>query len=205
MKDTATTGPTLVLASSSPRRQELIATLGLPVRIQPSHADESTTDVWSPKQIVEELSERKAKAVINLLTEQRPETGEQLVVGSDTIVVLDGEVMGKPEDDEDAKRMLRKLAGRTHEVYTGISIVRLSDGETVTSHRVTKVTMRPLTDEQIARYVATGEPRDKAGAYGIQELGALLVDGIEGDYFTVVGLPLSHLAVLLEKFGVQLP
>ncbi|MFC4600409.1 Maf family protein [Cohnella hongkongensis] len=193
----------LVLASSSPRRQELISLLGLPVRIIPSGADERTPEEWSPREIVEELSRRKAQAVRQKLTEQPDESS--IIVGSDTIVVLNGQIMGKPRDEQEARGMLRQLAGRVHEVYTGVSCIRSSDGRTATSHRVTKVRMRALTEEQIARYVATGEPMDKAGAYGIQELGSVLVESIEGDYFNVVGLPVSLLAVLLEQFELAIP
>ncbi|MFB9279184.1 Maf family protein [Cohnella cellulosilytica] len=193
----------LVLASSSPRRQELISLLGLPVRIIPSGADERTPAEWSPSRIVEELSRRKALAVEKELTEAADESS--IIVGSDTIVVLNGQIMGKPRDRQDAERMLRQLAGNVHEVYTGVSCVRLSDGRTATSHRVTKVRMRPLSAEQISRYVATGEPMDKAGAYGIQEIGSVLVESIEGDYFNVVGLPVSLLAVLLEQFEITIP
>lgn len=193
----------LVLASSSPRRQELISLLGLPVRIVPSGADERTPAEWSPSRIVEELSRRKALAVEKELTEAAGESS--IIVGSDTIVVLNGQIMGKPRDRQDAERMLRQLAGNVHEVYTGVSCVRLSDGKTATSHRVTKVRMRPLSAEQIARYVATGESMDKAGAYGIQEIGSVLVESIEGDYFNVVGLPVSLLAVLLEQFEITIP
>lgn len=203
MSSASPTHPTLVLASASPRRQELIKLLGLPVRIVPSHVDEDTPAEWSPSAIVEQLSLRKARSVAEELGDSSKD--HSIVVGSDTIVVLDGKVMGKPKDAEEAKSMLHLLAGRTHEVYTGVSCIRASDGASVTSHRVTHVRMRKLSDQQIARYVATGEPLDKAGAYGIQELGALLVDSIEGCYFNVVGLPVSLLAVQLEQFGITLP
>jgi septum formation protein len=195
--------PTLILASTSPRRQELITTLGLPVMVRPSHADEDTPAGWLPERIVEELANRKAKVVWETVrgTMRTP----AVVVGSDTIVALDGQIMGKPKDPEDAVDMLSRLAGRTHEVFTGVCCIGLLDGQTVTSHRVTKVRIRELTPDQIRRYVKTGEPMDKAGAYGVQGIGALLVDSLEGCYFNVVGLPLSLLAVQLERFGVSLP
>lgn len=195
--------PTLLLASGSPRRQELIRLLGLPVQVVPSHADEDTPAEWTPEQIVEGLSRRKARAASEQLAGQALE--DAIIVGSDTIVVLDREVMGKPKDKDDALRMLRALSGRVHEVYTGVSCVRVSDGKTMTSHRVTKVRMRKLTDEQLLRYIDSGEPQDKAGAYGIQELGALLVESIEGDFFNVVGLPVSLLAAMLEAYGISRP
>lgn len=200
----STQPPKLVLASASPRRQELITLLGLPVRILPSRVDEDTPDHWSPSQIVEGLSVRKALAVKEEIQRTDGENSS-IIVGSDTIVVMNGIVMGKPRDVHEAVRMLHQLAGEVHEVYTGVTCVRVTDAKTVTSHRITKVKMRKLTVEQISRYVATGEPMDKAGAYGIQEIGSLLVDSIEGCYFNVVGLPLSLLAVMLEQFGVTVP
>ncbi|BBI32530.1 Maf family protein [Cohnella abietis] len=195
--------PMLVLASSSPRRKELISLLGLPVQISPSHVSEDTPDDWSPLQIVEGLSLRKALAVKEELAHSFDPSS--IIVGSDTIVVLNGKVMGKPRDDEDAEHMLQQLAGQIHEVYTGVSCIRISDEKTVTSHRITKVKMRNLSPEQISRYVATGEPLDKAGAYGIQEIGSLLVESIDGCYFNVVGLPVSLLAVQLEQFNITIP
>ncbi len=194
---------TLILASGSPRRQELIRLLGLPVEVMPSNVDEHTPSDWTPVQIVEGLSLRKASSIKDRLAGQA--AGSKIVVGSDTIVVLDGEVMGKPADTDDAFRMLKRLSGRVHEVYTGVSLVRLDDGKTVTAHRATRVRMRELSDGQISRYVASGEPMDKAGAYGIQELGALLVEAIEGDFFTVVGFPVSLVSEMLESYGLTTP
>jgi septum formation protein len=196
--------PKLVLASASPRRQELISLLGLPVRILPSRVDEDTPDHWSPSQIVEGLSARKALAVKEELL-STDDDDSCIIVGSDTIVVLNGKVMGKPRDVREAEQMLRQLAGETHEVYTGVTCFRVTDAKTVTTHRITKVKMRNLMADQISRYVATGEPMDKAGAYGIQEIGSLLVESIEGCYFNVVGLPVSLLAIMLEQFGVTIP
>ncbi|MCD9022717.1 Maf family protein [Cohnella silvisoli] len=203
MQSVSSNGPKLILASASPRRQELISLLGLPVRILPSRVDEDTPDHWSPVQIVEGLSLRKALAVKEEL--QSPDDVSSIIVGSDTIVVLNGKVMGKPRDVQDAEQMLERLAGELHEVYTGVTCLRVSDERIVTSHRITKVKMRSLTADQISRYVATGEPMDKAGAYGIQEIGSLLVESIEGCYFNVVGLPVSLLAVMLEQFDVTVP
>ena len=198
---------TLVLASSSPRRQELIAKLGLPVIVRPSDADETTPAGWSPATIVEELSVRKAKAVAEAAdpSELKGSAPLTIVVGSDTIVALDGEAMGKPKDKADAEAMLARLQGRSHEVYTGVTLLEINAGRAVTRHNVTKVRMRPLTAEQIRRYVETGEPMDKAGAYGIQGGGALLVEGIDGDFYSVMGLPVSLVAEMLEPFGIALP
>jgi len=193
----------LALASSSPRRRELIGLIGLPVRIVPSGADESTPPDWSPSLIVEQLSLRKAQASVRHL---EPTADERtIVVGSDTIVVLDGAAMGKPAGEEDAKAMLRRLSGRTHEVYSGVCCLEPETGRTELAHQVTRVRMKELSEERIARYVATREPFDKAGAYGIQGRGALLVDGIDGCFFNVVGLPVALLADLLERLGVDLP
>ncbi|WP_276352831.1 Maf family protein [Cohnella caldifontis] len=203
MLATASHRPTLILASSSPRRQELAGSLGLPVLIRPSHADESTPAGWAPDRVVEELAARKAAVVWERSREDVQ--GPAVVVGSDTIVYIDGRILGKPRDEADAEAMLSLLSGRTHEVYTGVCCIGLPDGVRVIGHRRTCVRMRALSTEQIRRYVASGEPMDKAGAYGIQGLGAVLVESLEGCYFNVVGLPLSLLAVQLESFGVNLP
>lgn len=198
----ASNGKTLYLASSSPRRQELIKTLGLPVEIRVSEVDESVPPDWAPPRIVEELALRKASAVYDKLlhTEER----EGIVVGSDTIVVLDGQVLGKPTDTADAVRMLSLLQGRDHQVFSGVACMELSGGEKVVRHRMTRVFMRPLKPEQISRYVATGEPMDKAGSYAIQGLGSKFIDSIEGDYFNVVGLPVSLLGAMLEQLGLEI-
>lgn len=198
---------TLVLASASPRRQQLISVFGLPVLVRPTAVDERVPQGWHPADVVEMLSRRKAeRALQELPAEIPPAPGEtRIIIGCDTVVALGGEVMGKPADEAEARDMLRRLSGRTHEVYSGVTCIRETDGRIVTAHRMTRVRFRPLSAARIDRYVATGEPMDKAGAYGIQGAGALLVDGIEGCYFNVVGLPLSLLADMLESFGVQLP
>ncbi|MCP3796220.1 nucleoside triphosphate pyrophosphatase [Paenibacillus sp. CH40] len=192
--------PRIILASTSPRRKELLAFLRLPFEVVPSHADESTPESWTPQQIVETLAARKAEAVVNTATQSK-EAG--LVIGSDTIVVLDGSVLGKPADHADAVRMLTALQGRTHRVYTGVACIHTGTGEMFVRHRQTEVTMKPLSQEQIVAYVNTGEPSDKAGAYGIQGMGATLVESIQGCYFNVVGLPLSLLSDMLSDFGVN--
>ncbi|MEK3848822.1 Maf family protein [Paenibacillus sp. FSL R7-0340] len=192
--------PRIILASTSPRRKELLAFLRFPFEVVPSHADESTPESWTPQQIVETLAARKAEAVVNTAAQSK-EAG--LVIGSDTIVVLDGSVLGKPADHADAVRMLTALQGRTHRVYTGVACIHTGTGEMLVRHRQTKVTMKPLSQEQIVAYVNTGEPSDKAGAYGIQGMGATLVESIQGCYFNVVGLPLSLLSDMLSDFGVN--
>jgi septum formation protein len=190
----------LILASSSPRRQELIRTFQLPVRIEVSHADETYAPNSAPEEIVESLALRKALAVTNNLAS---ESINGIVIGSDTIVVYNNQVLNKPVDDEDAKRMLTMLQGHTHQVFSGIACVDLITGERLIKHRMTEVTMRELTTEQISRYIASGEPHDKAGAYAIQGIGALLVESIHGCYFNVVGLPLSLLSRMLGDLGVD--
>lgn len=190
----------IVLASTSPRRQELIASLHIPYEIHPSHADEHTPDDWTPQQIVEGLALRKAEAVYSLIADP---SQNAVIVGSDTIVVLDEQVLGKPVDDADAFRMLKSLQGRTHHVYTGVACIDAASGLELVRHRSTKVTMKELSDQKIDAYVKSGEPGDKAGAYGIQGLGATLVERIEGCYFTVVGLPVSLLSDMLSEFGID--
>jgi len=204
MEEAATPARMLILASSSPRRQQLIGLLGLPFRSQPSRVDESTPAQWSPERTVRELAYRKAAAAWK--QGQQDDRGEScIIIGSDTIVALDSQILGKPKDDEDAVRMLTMLSGARHSVYTGVCCIGVPDGKTAVDHRVTHVHMRKLTEEQIRRYVAKGESRDKAGAYGIQSLGGMLVDRIDGCYFNVVGLPLSLLATQLEAFGITVP
>lgn len=172
--------PRIILASTSPRRKELLAFLRLPFEVVPSHADESTPESWTPQQIVETLAARKAEAVVNTATQSKK---AGLVIGSDTIVVLDGSVLGKPADHADAVRMLTALQGRTHRVYTGVACIHTGTGEMLVRHRQTEVTMKPLSQEQIVAYVNTGEPSDKAGAYGIQGMGATLVEIYSGLLF----------------------
>ena len=198
----------LVLASSSPRRQELVASLGLdlPVRVLSSDADESVEPGLSPQEIVEELSLRKARATAELLAGEQPGTtvADDLVLGADTIVVLGDRVLGKPVDADDAVRTLMALSGRTHEVYTGIALLRHPAGTIITGHRRTLVTMKAFDEEAARRYAATGEPLDKAGSYGIQGRGAVLVDRIDGCYFNVMGLSLSLLADMLAETGIRI-
>lgn len=196
----------IVLASSSPRRKELVATLdlSLPVYILSTDSDETVLPEWTPQQTVETLSLRKAQAAMDMLR-QSPVAADyrDLIIAADTIVAVDGQILGKPADEEDAFRMLSKLSGRKHDVFTGVSCIAADSGETHVAYRRTIVRMRELVDERIRRYVASGEPMDKAGAYGIQGLGSTLVEEIEGCYFNVVGLPLALLSDLLEKYGIR--
>ncbi|HEX2094125.1 MAG TPA: Maf family protein [Longimicrobiaceae bacterium] len=184
--------PPLILASQSPRRAELIGRLGLRFETLPADIDES----YRPGETPDEHAERLAREKALTISRTRPEA---LVVGSDTIVVVDGDVLGKPRDRENAVEMLLRLGGREHEVHTGIAVAR---GDRVESglERV-RVRFRPLDRERCEEYVATGEPMDKAGAYGIQGFGSALVEGIEGDYFAVMGLPVVRMLGLIERFG----
>jgi septum formation protein len=192
--------PVLILASSSPRRQELIRSLGLPFKIIVSDADEHTAPTMTPAEIVETLSMRKAQAVFDRLKGREK---EGIIIGSDTIVVFEGKVLGKPEDEQDAFQMLHTLQGKTHQVYSGVACIDAVTGKHIVNHRMTSVTMKALSEQQIKRYINTGEPKDKAGSYGIQGLGATIVEKIAGDYFNVVGLPLSLLSDVLSEFGVE--
>ena len=181
----------LILASASPRRAEILSMLGYQFEFIPAQCDENT-DGLTAKEAVGELARRKAQAVANLYP-------DLAVLGSDTLVTLEGKVLGKPKTEADAIEMLTTLSGKTHSVFTGISVVKGS--ECITEVVEAKVTFRTLTKEEIADYVATGEPMDKAGAYGIQGKGAILIDYIEGDFFNVMGLPAARVHLLLKKFG----
>lgn len=190
----------IILASTSPRRKELIASLHLAFDVIPSHANEDTPPEWTPEQTVQELALRKALAVYRGLEGREQEA---IIVGSDTVVVLDGEILGKPLDEADAERMLSRLQGRVHRVFTGVACIDAGNGQSLVHYRQTDVTMKELSDVTIRAYVQTGEPSDKAGSYAIQGIGASLIDRIEGCYFNVVGLPLSLLSDMLDGFGVH--
>jgi len=187
----------LVLASASPRRRELLEGLGLSFEVHPSQVEEETFKHLPPAARVEALALAKAWSLL-------PKFPGCLIVGADTLVVCEGRVLGKPGSAAEAAAMLSFLSGRTHLVYTGVAVVRSPDGMAKASHAVTEVTFRPLTKREIRAYVASGEPLDKAGAYGIQGRGALLVKEIKGDYFNVVGLPLVSLTELLAQFGLNI-
>ena len=186
----------IILASGSPRRRELLERMGIEeFDIITSDVDETLDDDLPPAEQVERLSRRKADAVA---TEVTP---DDLVIAADTVVALDGTVLGKPVDEEDAFRMLSALSGVRHHVYTGVT-VRMGD-RVLTRHEVTSVDFRALELDEVEQYIATGECMDKAGAYGIQGYGCLLVEGIVGDYYNVMGLPVALLAQMLKQFGVD--
>ena len=186
----------VILASQSPRRRELLGQMGIShFIIRPARGEEIVDPALEPGQLVEQLSLQKAREVWE---QSRP---EDLVIAADTVVAIDGRVLGKPRDEAQAFEMLRALSGRQHTVYTGVTVCQ--NGRVVTGHEATRVQFRPLSEGEISAYIATGEPMDKAGAYGIQGRGAVLVEGIRGDYFNVMGLPLCRLAGMLRDFGVD--
>ncbi len=184
----------VILASQSPRRRDLLTLIGIPHEVRPADVDESVHPDEAPVPHCERLARTKAAT----LAEQHPDA---LVIGCDTIVVLDGDILGKPESPEEAHRSLTRLSGRTHTVFTAVAVSR--HGETRSAVESVSVTFRPLSPEQITAYVATGEPMDKAGAYGIQGYGATIVERIDGDYFAVMGLPLGRMITLLTEIGIR--
>lgn len=185
--------PRVILASQSPRRRDLLALIGVPHSVQPADLDESVLPGEAPAVYAERLARAKAAHVAD-------HERAALVIGSDTIVVVDDETLGKPSDQTDAARMLRVLSGRTHTVMTAVAIS--FGGRVLSGVEQVTVTFRVLSDATIAGYIATGEPMDKAGAYGIQGFGATIVERIEGDFFAVMGLPLGRLIGLCNELGV---
>ncbi|MCH5268646.1 MAG: septum formation inhibitor Maf [Lachnospiraceae bacterium] len=184
-----------ILASGSPRRRELLNQIGISHEVIPSDVDESMTET-EPAQVVEELSRRKALDVAGKIQAQT----QTIILGADTVVTLDGEILGKPTDTEKAFEMLHSLQGRKHTVYTGVTIVSVkgNDRQVHTFHESTAVEIYPMNENEIRAYIATKDPMDKAGAYGIQGAFAAYIRGIAGDYYTVVGLPVGRLAQELK-------
>lgn len=185
----------LILASGSPRRKELLEMLGLEFDICPAVGEEMVKAGLSPKETVRSLARQKAAEV-------SADHRDALVIAADTVVSLDGEILGKPKTGEAAREMLLKLSGKTHRVYTGLCLVR--GDEMLCGAEETSVRFRELTDAEIAAYIATGDPLDKAGAYGIQGKAARFIEGINGDYYNVMGLPLCRLDRMLKTMGVEL-
>lgn len=187
----------LILASASPRRRELLEQIGVQFEIEVSHVEEVVDDTQPPTLLVQSLALQKAQAVAGLHK-------DGLVLGADTLVVENGLILGKPHNIEEAKMMLARLSGKWHQVMTAVSLVDASGMQDAwTSVEITNVKFRDLTEEDIAAYVATGESMDKAGAYGIQGYGALLVERIDGCYNNVVGLPLQQVATGLRNWGIN--
>lgn len=203
----------LILASGSPRRKELLEQIGAEFEILPAKGEEMITSTV-PAQVVMELSAQKAEAVAGRYKEElgtgthNASEGEQAVVilGADTVVAYENKILGKPKNEEDAVRMLQMLSGHTHSVFTGVTFVIEKAGkqEKQTFFAETNVTMYPMTEQQIQSYVATGEPMDKAGAYGIQGKCAVYIEKIMGDYNNVVGLPIALVYQNLEKSGIEI-
>ena len=191
-----------VLASGSPRRQALMRVFGVPFEVHPAQIEEHLPEFSArPAVLGKRLARAKAEAVA-------PHYPDALIIAADTLVVIDGRILGKPADEREAFEMLRLLSGRTHTVITALCLLLRREGRTVRTMLDaprTRVTFRPLSDAWIRWYIATGEPFDKAGAYGIQEYGALLIDKVQGCYFNVVGLPLATLARRLEELGLWSP
>ena len=185
----------IILASASPRRRDLLSSLGLDFEVYATDADESAPEGVTPAELVAILARRKAEAAL-------ARCHDVIIVAADTVVSIDGVVLGKPQDDCDAARMLRMLSGRKHTVYTGVCVA--AAGDCVTETVATDVYMRRLSDDEMWNYIRTGEPRDKAGAYGIQGLGGIFVTRIEGEYFNVTGMPKEATARLLSHLGVDI-
>jgi septum formation protein len=183
--------PLVVLASASPRRRELLTLAGIRHEVRPANIDESYLAGETPRQHAERLAREKASAI---------EVADAVIVGSDTIVVVDGDVLGKPRDRAHAAEMLRRLSGRSHTVMTGVAV--RWQGRLVSELVEVGVTFRALSEDDIARYIDTDEPMDKAGAYGIQGYGATIVDRVDGDYFAVMGLSLARLVHLFRALGL---
>ena len=187
----------IILASSSPRRRELLSQAGIPFTVMPGEVDESKVELsGTPEQKAEQLAYVKALDIAK-------NVDKGFVLGADTIVVCNGEIFGKPADETDAGRMLENLSGREHLVITGIALIDAESGSVKKGHETTKVKFSELTTEEIQAYIKTGEPFDKAGAYAVQGRGALLVEGLDGCYSNVVGLPLRKLGQMLREFGIR--
>lgn len=184
-----------VLASASPRREMLLGQLGFTPLIDPSSSEEVAPPGLTPPKLVEHLAAEKADEV----AARHPDA--DLVLGADTIVVLEGEVLGKPKDRADAQRMLAKLSGRWHVVYTGYALISPQDGRRVVGHAESEVFIRAMAPHEIDAYIDTGEPMDKAGSYAIQAVGSLLVSQIKGDYTNIVGLPLPSVDAAWRELG----
>ena len=187
--------PRVILASQSPRRRDLLNLIGIPHEVRPADIDESYLPGERPAAHAERLARGKAETIAATIGD------DAVTIGSDTIVVVDSDVLGKPRDRDEATHMLRRLSGRSHVVMTGVAVSWR--GKTLSGVEEVSVTFRSLSDDEIARYIDTGEPMDKAGAYGIQGFGATIVERVDGDYFAVMGLALNRLARLLRDAGLR--
>lgn len=186
----------IILASTSPRRKELFAKLRIPFEIQASDYEEDMTIPMSPVELVEYLSLGKAQSAAL-------KNPNAIIIAADTFVVFENKFLGKPKSESDAKEMLRMLSGKENDVVTGVTIIDTETGKQISFHDTSKVFIQELSDEIIDNYIKTGDPMDKAGAYAIQEIGSILIERIEGDFFNIMGLPLRRLAQELENFGIK--
>lgn len=187
--------PKLILASSSPRRAEILRTVGWPFEAWPVDIDEARQPDEEAVRYVERLATEKARAAA-----EARDAGST-IIGADTVVVIDAEILGKPRNEDDARRMLRQLSGQWHEVLTGVALIKAAPSEIRVAHETTQVKFAAMREDEIDWYVSSGEPLDKAGAYAIQGLGSRFIEGIRGDYFNVVGLPVRLLYQLVTEFG----
>jgi septum formation protein len=185
----------IILASKSPRRKQILEQIGLGFEVAVSDFDETQIKFKTPQEMVKKLSLEKAK----IIAQKNPDA---IVIGADTDVVLDNEILGKPKSKQDAVRILKLLSGKVHKVVTGFTVI--SGKKSITKHVTSKVKFKKLSEAEIKAYVATGEPMDKAGGYGIQERGGLFIESIMGDYFNVVGLPIFAVSKALKEFGIDI-
>lgn len=185
----------IILASASPRRQQLLSQIGLDFKVKPSAIEEVIDDTLEPAQVAMSLASQKCNDIASQITD------DCIVIGADTIVIKDNKMLGKPKNESDAFNMLHSLKGQWHQVVTGLCLCRSYDKKIICDYEITKVKISDLSDEFINSYIATKEPLDKAGAYGIQGYGALLVERIDGCYFNVMGLPIFKLSCMLKELG----
>ena len=187
----------IILASGSPRRKQILEQVGLKFTIEVSDYEEKPISGVKPYEFVETLSLEKAKAVAK-------NHNDAIIIAADTIVFLNNQILGKPKTKEDARGMLKKLSGNTHSVFTGFTIIDTVNKRTITNHVETKIRFKNLSEEEILAYIETKEPMDKAGSYGVQDRGALFVEHIEGDYSSVMGLPILKIFEILKEFGIDI-
>ncbi len=191
----------IILASKSPRRVDILRQIGAEFEIMPADVDESVADTTTPENAVCEISKRKAIFIKEKLESNKE--NDFFIISADTVVTLDGQIIGKPKSEEHAYQILKSLSGKTHRVLTGFTLC--TKEKVYTSYESTEVHFRKLSDDEIYRYIKSGEPADKAGAYGIQEKGSVFVEGIVGDYFNVMGLPICRInTVAKENFNIEL-
>ncbi|CAN5244166.1 Maf family nucleotide pyrophosphatase [soil metagenome] len=207
MPSSAVPSPSLILASSSPRRIDLIKNLGLQFEILPSDLDEIVNPAFTPGEVVADLAKSKAERVLELLRERADATAlNHVILAADTIVVFEGDILGKPQDREHAIAMLTRLVGHSHEVYTGVHVISINQSAVSAHHdiEIAKVEFRKLSAIEIANYVDSKEPMDKAGSYALQGIGAFMINKIEGSPSNIIGLPVVRTLGLLRKCGVEI-